>query len=88
MRSESLQGSFTAISQRPGALRRATRRRSQRVLTRQERDEISRQVCAGSSMRLIARLLKRAPSTITREISRNGGRASYRAGSADARAWA
>ena len=39
-------------------------------------------------MRLIARRLKRAPSTVSREIGRNGGREAYRAGSADSRAWA
>lgn len=57
------------------------------ALTGREREEISRQVCVGSSVRQIARLLKRAPSTISREISRNGGRDSYRAGTADSRAW-
>lgn len=64
------------------------RTRSALVLTGREREEISRQVCAGSSVRHIARLLSRAPSTISREIARNGGRDAYRAGAADARAWA
>jgi IS30 family transposase len=57
------------------------------ALTGGEREEISRQLCAGSSVRGIAGQLARAPSTISREISRNGGREAYRAGTADSRAW-
>lgn len=64
------------------------RTRGASALTGREREEISRQLCAGSSLRRIARLLKRAPSTISREIARNGGRDAYRASSADNRAWA
>ena len=66
----------------PARVRRAS------ALTGREREEISRQVCAGSSQRQIARLLNRAPSTISREIARNGGMEGYRAGPADSRAWA
>lgn len=71
-----------------GGIAPAGRRRSVQALTGREREEISRQLCAGSSLRLIARLLKRAPSTISREIDRNGGRRAYRAGPADSHAWA
>src|SRR5258708_327417 len=70
-----------------GGIAPATRRRSELALTGREREEISRQLCAGSSMRLIAKLLRRPPSTISREISRNGGREAYRADAADSRAW-
>ena len=52
-----------------------------------EREEISRGFAAGAPGRLIARVLGRAPSTISREIARNGGRARYRAGRAERRAW-
>ena len=50
------------------------RRRSPRVLSRAEREEISRGVAAGKPMRTIATALKRSPSTVSREINRNGGR--------------
>jgi transposase, IS30 family len=70
-----------------GGIAPPARRRNGRVLSGSEREEISRQVCAGTSIRNIARRLKRAPSTISREIERNGGREAYRAGGADARAW-
>jgi len=62
------------------------RRRSNRALTAAEREEISRQVYAGNSLRSIAAALERAPSTVSREIARNGGRWRYRAALADARA--
>jgi IS30 family transposase len=48
-----------------------------------EREEISRGVVAGHSLRSIAASLRRAPSTISREINRNGGRQPYRANMAD-----
>jgi IS30 family transposase len=63
------------------------RRRSTRVLSRAEREEISRGVAAGHSMRTIAASLMRAPSTVSREIARHGGRETYRADTADTRAW-
>lgn len=62
------------------------RKRSPRALTLREREEISRGVCAGLSIRAIARQLNRAPSTISREIERNGGTGRYRALDADERA--
>jgi transposase, IS30 family len=63
------------------------RRRSPRVLSVAEREEISRGVAAGHSLRQIAARLGRAPSTVGRELGRHGGRACYRAASADAAAW-
>jgi IS30 family transposase len=52
-----------------------------------EREEISRGVAAGESARAVAARLGRAPSSITRELARNGGRSAYRASRADDRAW-
>jgi IS30 family transposase len=63
------------------------RRRSMRVLSRTEREEISRGIAAGDSMRTIASSLERAPSTVSREIARHGGRQAYRADAADTAAW-
>jgi IS30 family transposase len=56
-------------------------------LTVAEREEISRGVAAGESLRRVAARLGRSPSTVSREISRHGGRRRYRAGEADRRAW-
>ncbi|HUH08862.1 MAG TPA: IS30 family transposase [Egibacteraceae bacterium] len=53
--------------------------RSPRQLSLPEREEISRGLAAGESLRCIAGRLSRAPSTISREIDRNGGRRAYRA---------
>ena len=63
------------------------RRRSRLALTAIEREEISRGVAAGESARRIAARLGRAPSTVTRELDRNGGRRRYRAADADRHAW-
>ncbi len=63
------------------------RRRSRRALGWEAREEISRGVAAGDSMRRIAVALERAPSTVSREIARNGGRKRYRANVADEAAW-
>ena len=63
------------------------RLRSQLALTLAEREEISRGLRAQLSLRAIARQLRRAPSTISREVSRNGGRACYRAVQSDQAAW-
>jgi IS30 family transposase len=52
-----------------------------------EREEISRGLIAGLSLCLIAKQLGRAPSTVSREVARNGGQDKYRAVSADQRAW-
>lgn len=63
------------------------RRRSLRHLSIAEREEISRALARGESLRRIARGLGRPASTVSREVRRHGGRARYRAGSAEARAW-
>jgi len=63
------------------------RRRSPSALTLAEREEISRGLSAGHSMRQIASALHRSPSTISREIARNEGRRRYRATHADKAAW-
>jgi len=72
---------------RSGGIRPAQRRRSQRALSIAEREEISRGVVAGHSLRFIAAALNRAPSTVSREINHNGGRRQYRACKADEAAW-
>lgn len=69
-----------------GGVRIQVRRRAAGHLTLHEREEISRNIAAGMSGRAIARWLNRPASTVTREISRNGGRASCRALDAEARA--
>lgn len=72
---------------RTGGLPPPTRQRSARVLSSDEREEISRQLAATMTLRQIARALGRAPSTISREVQRHGGRVRYRARLADAAAW-
>ena len=71
-----------------GGIRPAERCRSRLALTLVERETISRGLVADRSARCIARQLGRAPSTVSREIKRNGGRDRYRAAGADKRAWA
>ncbi len=70
-----------------GGIRPPQRQRSQRALTLAEREEISRGIAAGLSFRTIAGSLGRAPSTVSREINRNGGRRHYRASQAEQSAW-
>jgi IS30 family transposase len=72
---------------RTGGVRPAPKQRSRLALTLAEREEVSRGITAGHSMRAIAVQLGRAPSTISREINRNGGRHRYRANQADEAAW-
>ena len=79
--------SIARILGETGGIRPAPRCRSRRALTLAEREEISRAAAAGHSMRSIATLLDRAPSTVSREIKRNGGQESYRASQADQSAW-
>ena len=79
--------SIQGILSRTGGIRPAPRRRSCLALTLSEREEISRGVATGRSLRSIAVLLHRAPSTVSREINRNGGRRTYRANAADQAAW-
>lgn len=70
-----------------GGIAPGPRRRSRRALTTTEREEISRQLARGQSLRTIGRMLGRAPSTLSREVARNGGRGVYRAAVADGQAW-
>src|SRR5690348_11781386 len=72
---------------RHGGIAPPARRRSRRVLTLAEREDISRGIASGSSMRVIAQGLRRACSTVNREVARHGGRTQYRANAADQRAW-
>ena len=72
---------------RYGGIRPRRRRRSSRELTLAEREEISRGVAAGQSLRSIASTLGRAASTVSREIRRNGSRGGYRAAEAEDRFW-
>ena len=80
-------GSVARILVQTGGIRPPKRTRSKRALSLAEREEISRGVVAGRSLRSIAVSLNRAPSTVSREISRNGGRQHYRANVADKAAW-
>ena len=70
-----------------GGIRPPQRKRSRLALTLAEREEISRGIVAGHSIRFIAKTLGRAPSTISRELRRNGGRQHYRANRADQATW-
>jgi IS30 family transposase len=79
--------SIQGILAESGGIRPAPRCRSRLALTLAEREEISRAVVAGQSMRSIATCLGRASSTISREIKRNGGQECYRASQADQAAW-
>ena len=79
--------SIQRILAESGGIRPAERHRSRLALTLTEREEISRGVVAGSSIRSIAASLGRAASSISREIRRNGGRGGYRASRAEQAAW-
>jgi IS30 family transposase len=70
-----------------GGIAPAARRRSRLALTLPEREDISRGIASGSSIREIAKYLDRAASTVSREVSRHGGRPAYRAHEADDQAW-
>jgi IS30 family transposase len=85
-----LGSSHSAISgvlSKSGGVRPPERQRARKALTQAEREEISRGVAAGQSLRTIAKMLGRAPSTISREVKRNGGRQPYRANKAEQAAW-
>src|SRR5436305_215081 len=62
-----------------GGIAPGPRRRAQQALKLEEREEISRGIAAGHSIRHIAKSLGRAPSTVSRELARNGGTTAYRA---------
>jgi IS30 family transposase len=70
-----------------GGIRPLQRKRSRLALSLSEREELSRSIVAGHSIRAIATALGRSPSTISRELYRNGGREHYRATQADQAAW-
>jgi len=70
-----------------GGIRPPPRRRSRLALTPSEREEISRGIVANRSLRSIAARLGRSPSTISREVRRNGGLKHYRGSRADLAAW-
>ena len=80
--------SIGRIISETGGIRPPERKRSCGSLTLNEREHISRSLARGSTIRSIAIQLERAPSTISREIQRNGGYDAYRAADADAAAWA
>ena len=75
--------SIERILAETGGIRPAPRCRSRLALTLPEREEISRAISAGHSIRSIATSRRRALSTISQEISRNGGKRHYRAYQAD-----
>jgi len=70
-----------------GGIAPTPRRRARVALRDEEREEVSRGIAAGRSMRHIAQGLGRSPSTVSREIRRNGGCSAYRASEAETRAW-
>jgi IS30 family transposase len=79
--------SVRAFVLQTGGVQRQPPRRNARCLSMAEREEISRGVAAGQSCRQIAARLRRAPSTVSRELARNGGRGCYRAQAAPAAAF-
>ncbi|MCZ6738436.1 MAG: IS30 family transposase [Actinobacteria bacterium] len=80
-------GSIRAFVESTGGVRPPVRRRSPSHLSLTEREEISRGIAAGEPLCAIAGRLSRAPSTVSRELARNGGRGDYRAHRADRAAW-
>ena len=70
-----------------GGIAPSARRKAAWTLELREREEIFRGIAAGLALRAIARSLARSPSTICREIARNGGAQTYRATRADKQAW-
>jgi transposase, IS30 family len=79
--------SIRCLVSRHGGFVPAVRRRSLLTLTLREREEISRGLASGSSIREIAKRLDRVASTVSREVARHGGRPVYRANEADFQAW-
>jgi len=79
--------SVQRILSESGGIRPRQRSRSRLALRLSEREEISRGIVAGHSLRSIAKAVSRAPSTVSREVNRNGGRRDYRASKAEQAAW-
>jgi IS30 family transposase len=80
-------GSIRFLLTQRGGIVPDARRRSLRTLTLAEREDISRGIASGLSIREIANGLQRAVSTVSREMARHGGRPLYRANEADHQAW-
>jgi hypothetical protein len=80
-------GSIQFLLSKHGGIAPVVRRRSQHTLTLAEREEISRGIASGSSIREIARGLERPASKVSREVTRHGGRLMYRVSEADQQAW-
>ncbi len=80
-------GSIHGMLEATGGISPPERRRRSCALTPAEREEISRGLAAGESLRAIAARLGRSASTVCREVTRNGGRRRYRAQKAEERAW-
>src|ERR1700758_5824120 len=80
-------GSLRFLLTQRGGIVPAARRRSPRTLTLAEREDISRGIASGLSIREIANGLQRAGSTVSREVSRHGGGPLYRANEAEQQAW-
>jgi len=80
-------GSVFGVLRAKGGIAPMERCRSRRSLTMADREEISRGLHAGLSFRAIAVQIGRAPSSVCREVGRNGGRRQYRATGAEAMAW-
>ena len=83
----SLSPSIYDVLSRNGGVKQIKRHRSSLHLSLAEREEISRSLAQNKSLRVIAKSINRAPSTISREIARNGGIYNYRACKADKNAW-
>ena len=79
--------SVSKVLRRTGGIKPVSRTRSSRTLSIEEREVISRGLACAKSLRTIAHEISRAPSTVSREVTRNGGSANYRAASADQAAW-
>ncbi len=77
---------YTVVARR-GGIPPPPRTRSRLALCITEREEISRGLARGASLRQMGRRLGRAPSTVSREVQRHGGRRQYRAAVADTQAW-
>ncbi len=80
-------GSIHTMIEATGGFSPPERRRRRCALTLLEREEISRGLATGESLRAIARRLGRSASTVCREVERNGGRVRYRAAKAEKRSW-
>ena len=79
--------SVSKVLSRTGGIQPAIRTRSSRALSLDERETISRGLACGKSLRTIAKEINRAPSTVSREVERNGGSIDYRATSAEQASW-